>query len=382
VQHPAGAPSQHRGTGLNAGVDEVLAPELVLEDRDDSIALGVAAERELVRCGQLARFLAEARRYSRLSDEEERRLAHAARQGDSSAAQRLVLHNLGLVVAIALRYQRAWNPLLDLIQEGTIGLLEAVRRWESSSGARFGTYAAYWIRACILQFIMTNSRLVSIAHTRAGRKLFFRLEKERRKLLEDGFDVTPKLLAARLDVPESEVTALAPHIDAPEVSVDAPLRDEGPALVDGLARPEPSPEEIAAENEFRNVVGRLMDGFARTLADERERAVWTEHFATEEPVPLSILGKRYGLSKQRMGQIANRLKQRFRDQLIATFGADARISWLHKRPGVRSPLQPDGARFRERGAADDRLELRGPDAGRGRRRDRRGHHRSDGSPRP
>src|SRR6266851_759883 len=316
-------------------VDDVVTRDVVVEDVGDSTTLTLAEPRGLARSEPLARVLAEARRHSRLSDEEERRLARLARQGDASAAQRMVLHNLRLVVAIALHYQRAWTQLIDLIQEGTIGLMEAVRRWEASCGARFGTYAAYWIRAYVLQFIMTNARLVSIAHTRAGRKLFFRMEKERRKLVEEGFDATPKLLAARLDVPETEVTALAGHIEAPEISIDTSPLDEGPALVDDLAKPEPSPEEIAAENEFRRVLVRLMESFARTLVDDRERAVWNEHLTTEEPVPLSSLGQRYGVSKQRMGQIANRLKQRFRAELLVKFGADARITWLRDRTHPR-----------------------------------------------
>lgn len=328
------------GADPEAGTADVLAPDVVPDAAEASTALVVAAGRGLARYEPLARFLAEARRYPRLSDEEERRLARAARRGDAAAAQRLVLHNLRLVVAIALHYQRAWDQLVDLVQEGTLGLIEAVRRWEASSGARFGTYAAYWIRAYILNFIMTNARLVSIAHTRAGRKLFFRLERERRKLLEEGFDASPKLLAARLDVPESEVARLAPHIDAPEVSIDAPPRDDGMPLADGLVQPQPSPEDVVAEHELRTLVGRLMDDFARSLSDERERAVWVEHLATENPVPLSVLGRRYGVSKQRIGQIANRLKARFRQELLARVGADARIAWLRKKPGPRSRERP------------------------------------------
>ncbi|MFB3854754.1 MAG: sigma-70 family RNA polymerase sigma factor [Vicinamibacterales bacterium] len=313
-------------------LEGVLTPE-VLDAGEADRALVIAPERGLAKYDPLARFLAEARRYPKLSEGEERQLAQAARRGDAAAAQRLVLHNLRHVVSIALHYQRVWHQLIDLIQEGTIGLLEAVRRWEASSGARFGTYAAYWIRAYILHFIMTNARLVSVAHTRAGRKLFFRLEKERRKLLEEGFDATPRLLASRLDVPESEVTTLVPHLDTPEVSIDAPLhQDADVPVVEGLAVAEPSPEEIAADNEFRRVVGRLIEDFTRELEDERERAVWTEHLAAEDPVPLSVLGERYGVSKQRIGQIANRLKGRFRKALIARFGADARIAWLHRTP--------------------------------------------------
>lgn len=320
-------------------VGELISAELV-DESEPITTLALFEPRGLARVDPLRRLFAEARRYPKLSDEEERRLATAAQRGDSAAAQRLVLHNLRLVVTIAVHYQRAWTQLIDLVQEGTIGLMDAIRRWEVSSGARFGTYAAYWIRAYILQFIMTNARLVSIAHTRAGRKLFFRLEKERRRLMAEGFDASPKLLAARLDVPEHEILALAAHIEAPEASIDEPRREDGAALVDHLSNPQPSPEEIVAENEFRHAVDRVMHDFARTLADERERAIWNEHLATEEPVPLAALGARYGVSKQRMGQIANRLKNRFRAALVARFGTDARITWLGDRRRAPAPPNP------------------------------------------
>jgi RNA polymerase sigma-32 factor len=275
-------------------------------------------------------LLSEARRYPKLSSNDERRLAHRARRGDALAAQTLVLHNLRLVLAIALQYRRAWTELVDLVQEGTIGLIEAVRRWEASLGARFSTYAAYWIRAYILQFIMTNARLVSIANTRAGRKLFFRLEKERRKLLAEGFEPTPRLLAARLELPEHKVAELAGHVETPEVSLDSPPPSEAPALVDGLARAEPSPEELASEREFRSALAQLMERFEQSLDGERERAVWREHVTAETPVSLAELGKRYGVSKQRMGQIADRLKRRFRAELLEKFGTDARVTWLRQ----------------------------------------------------
>ena len=110
-------------------------------------------------------------------------------RGDMNAARTLVVHNLRLVIAIAYQYRRAWTNILDLFQEGSVGLMEAVKRWEPTLGPRFGTYAAYWIRAYVLRFLMTNSRLIHVGNTRAGRKLFFRLEKERQKLLAAGFDV-------------------------------------------------------------------------------------------------------------------------------------------------------------------------------------------------
>jgi RNA polymerase sigma-32 factor len=282
---------------------------------------------------QVERFLAEVRRYPRLSDEEERVLGKAVREtGDREAARKLVVHNLRLVVAIAYQYRRAWANILDLFQEGSVGVMEAVKRWEPTLGPRFGTYAAYWIRAYVLRFLMTNSRLIHVGNTRAGRKLFFRLEKERQKLLASGFEVTPKLLAAKLDVNEEDLAAVSQVLDAREVSLD-PLSsrgaggEEGLPLAEKIASGGRSPEAEAAGAELASAVRRFMSSFHDGLEDERERVVWREHLAADEPAPLGALGTRFGVSKQRMGQIADRLKKRFREEIVRELGPDVRTVW-------------------------------------------------------
>lgn len=275
-------------------------------------------------------FVVEARRRARLGENEERELGRAARdRGDIEAARRLVVHNLRLVVAISYQYRQAWLSVLDLFQEGSVGLMEAVRRWDPEIGTRFGTYASYWIRAYILRFLMTNARLIHVGNTRAGRKLFFRLERERQKLLATGFDPTPKLLAAKLDVDEADVIEVSDHLASREVSLDPRPDEEGVSLSERLSRPEASPEDLAARNELAGALRRLMDDFESKLPDERERAVWREHLAnpSSEPVPLAALGERYGVSKQRMGQIAEKLKREFRDRVIAELGSDLQMSW-------------------------------------------------------
>lgn len=282
----------------------------------------------------VGRFLAEARRYPRLSEAEERSLGRAVRErGDAAAARKLVIHNLRLVLSIAYRYRQAWVAMLDLFQEGSVGLMEAVRRWDPEVGTRFGSYAAYWIRACILRFLMTNARLIHVGNTRAGRKLFFRLEKERQKLLAAGYDPTPRLLAAKLEVDESEVVEVATHLASREVPLEPRPDDEGIALTEKLAATEASPEEDAARGELSDAVRRLMDRFEADLDDERERAIWREHLAaTDDPVPLATLGQRYRVSKQRMGQIAERIKQRFRATIVRELGGEIAMSWQAEKP--------------------------------------------------
>jgi RNA polymerase sigma-32 factor len=276
------------------------------------------------------RFVEEARRYARLDENEERELGRAAReQGDLDAARRLVVHNLRLVVAIAYQYRQAWLNVLDLFQEGSVGLMEAVRRWDPAVGTRFGSYAAYWIRAYMLRFLMTNARLIHVGNTRAGRKLFFRLEKERQKLLSAGYDPTTKLLAAKLDVDEADLIEVSQHLASREVSLEPRPDDEGISLAERISRPEASPEDQAARNELAEEIRKLMNEFESGLSDERERSIWREHLATSlaEPVALAALGERYGVSKQRMGQIAEKLKMRFREKVLAELGADIQMSW-------------------------------------------------------
>jgi RNA polymerase sigma-32 factor len=275
-------------------------------------------------------FVEEARRHARLDAEVEGELGRRARErGDLDAARRLVVHNLRLVVAIAYQYRQAWLNVLDLFQEGSVGLMEAVRRWDPAVGTRFGSYAAYWIRAYVLRFLMTNARLIHVGNTRAGRKLFFRLEKERQKMLAAGFDPTPKLLAAKLDVDEADLLEVSSHLASREVSLEPSPDDEGISLAERISRREASPEDQAARNELSEAIRRLMNEFEDCLSDERERAIWREHLATSsaEPVALAALGERYNVSKQRMGQIAEKLKTRFREKVLAELGADIQMSW-------------------------------------------------------
>ena len=276
------------------------------------------------------RFVEEARRHARLDADQERELGHAARdRGDLDAARRLVVHNLRLVVAIAYQYRQAWLSVLDLFQEGSVGLMEAVRRWDPEVGTRFGSYAAFWIRAYVLRFLMTNARLIHVGNTRAGRKLFFRLERERQRLLAAGFDPTPKLLAAKLDVDEADVVEVSGHLASREISFEPHPGDEGIPLAERVSRREPSPEDHAARSELAEAVRRLMTSFEGSLGDERELEIWRQHLAstTSDPVSLAALGERFGVSKQRMGQIAEKLKQQFRARVIAELGADIQMSW-------------------------------------------------------
>jgi len=338
-KHDSPPPAPSAEASSRPDTDDESDDEDLLADTAEPTAVEEAAlerilpepEKHLVTIRDpVRRFVEEARRYARLDENEERALGHANRdRGDLDAARRLVVHNLRLVVAIAYQYRQAWLNVLDLFQEGSVGLMEAVRRWDPEVGTRFGSYAAYWIRAYMLRFLMTNARLIHVGNTRAGRKLFFRLEKERQKLLAAGYDPTPKLLAAKLDVAEADIIEVSGHLASREVSIEPRPDDDGVSLAERISHPEPSPEDQAARSELTGAIRRLMDDFESKLSDERERAIWREHLATPsaEPVALAALGERFGVSKQRMGQIAEKLKNQFRDKVLTELGADIQMSW-------------------------------------------------------
>ena len=283
----AGATSDDGSTASDSGADDapVDLEKEVLDVGSDAEAGATRADRVDTR--QLAalspppgsssahvrdpvgRFMAEVRRHPRLSEEQERELGRAVRErGDMDAARRLVVHNLRLVVAIAHQYRRAWANILDLFQEGSVGLMEAVKRWEPSLGPRFGSYAAYWIRAYVLKFLMTNSRLIHVGNTRAGRKLFFRLERERQKLMTAGFEPTPKLLAAKLDVDEQDLDEVGRHLDSREISFDPhgsggdADADAGYSLSERIPFVQASPEDSAATAEMSGALHQVMDDFS------------------------------------------------------------------------------------------------------------------------
>ena len=272
----------------------------------------------------LSHYLAEVRRYPLLTPEEEKGYAlRFAENGDPEAAERLVTANLRLVIKIAFQYHRQWANVLDLIQEGNVGLVEALSRYDPTREIRFSSYAQYWIRAMILRFLLDNFRLVRLGSTRAGRKLFFQLQKERDRLIAQGINPSPAMLAERLGVPESEVNAVDRHMRAPALSLHAPAGDEddGRTLSEVVPERIPNdPEENTARNELGDLLQRKLSAFAETLTDDREKVIWDTRLLAQEPVSLSLLGDQFGVSKERIRQVEARMKKRLKTFLEAELG--------------------------------------------------------------
>jgi len=300
-------------TEKNPGSDIDLPKEIDLAEEESS-------EKALVPFDPLQRYLAEIRRYPLLSREEEHRLAVEYKEfGNIEAAYRLVTANLRLVVMIAREYQRAFRNLLDLVQEGNIGLMEAVKNFDPYRGVRFPSYAVWWIRAYIIRYIMNDWRMVKIGTTQAQRKLFFNLQKEKERLEAEGFTPGQKLLAERLNVKEGEIVEMEQRLANRDLSTDVPVGEgEEATLLDFLADNKETPEERVAEAEYRRVLSEKMEEFGRTLKD-KESVIFRERLLTEEPLTLREIGEKYGISRERVRQIEERIKKKLKGFLGKEF---------------------------------------------------------------
>lgn len=318
-----------------AGSDSDIDPDLVeaanaitedesVDDLEDLPEPKVTRGGSLARRDPMAAYMADVRRYPLLTPEEEKDLAtRLVEHGDSSAARKLIEANLRLVVKIAYEYRRAHKNLLDLVQEGNVGLIQAVSKFDPYRGVKLSSYAAFWIRAYILKFILNNWRLVKIGTTQAQRKLFFNLRKEREKLEQLGFAPSSKLLAEKLDVPEKEVIEMERRLAAPEASLDAPVGsadDEGTRTrLDYLPSDDERPDRAVAQNEFAQLLRSKLEAFAQTLQG-REQTIFRERWLTDEPLTLQEIGDRYNVSRERARQLEKRMLDRLKKYLEAELG--------------------------------------------------------------
>jgi len=274
-----------------------------------------APEKSVVKFDPLQRYLSEISQYNLLTREQERELGIKVKEHqDPDAAYVLITSNLRLVVKIALEYQRVWmQNLLDLIQEGNIGLMQAVRKFDPYKNVKFSYYASFWIKAYILKFIMDNWRLVKIGTTQGQRKLFFKLKKEKQKLIEQGFDPKPKMLSERLGVSEREIIDMDQRLDSWDVSLDAPLKDDSDTeRMEFMDTDEASIEDQVAKKEMESLLHEKIREF-RAEMTPRELEIFDQRIFSDSPVTLQEIGDRYSISRERVRQIEKNIIKKMRE---------------------------------------------------------------------
>ncbi|MBW2099466.1 MAG: RNA polymerase factor sigma-32 [Deltaproteobacteria bacterium] len=278
-------------------------------------ALTFNSDKSVIKFDPLQRYLSEISRHKLLSREEEKELAMRVQEtGDPDAAYRLVTSNLRLVVKIALEFQRVWmQNLLDLIQEGNIGLMHAVKKFDPYKNVKFSYYSSFWIKAYILKFIMDNWRLVKIGTTQGQRKLFFKLKKEKQKLIDQGFDPKPKLLSERLGVTEREIVDMDQRLDGWDISLDAPLKEDSDTeRIEFLSTATDSAEDQVAKKEIQILLHDKIDEFKRKL-NKREIEIFDLRIFSDNPVTLQEIGDRYGISRERVRQVEKNIIKKMRE---------------------------------------------------------------------
>jgi RNA polymerase sigma-32 factor len=278
----------------------------------------------------LAAYMREVQRHALLSPDEEHRLAvnYQTNPDDLAAASRLVTANLRLVVKIAYEYRRAYRNMMDLIQEGNIGLMQAVKKYDPYRGVKLSSYAAWWIRAYMLRFILNNWRLVKLGTTQAQRKLFFNLSKEKARLTALGIEPTDAEIAKRLNVAEAEVAEMDKRLARSDASLDASVGEsEGRSVsrVELMPAPGSTPDQIAEGAELSEMLQGRLSEFRETLSG-KDIIIFDKRVVADEPLTLQELGDEFGVSRERVRQLEARLTGKLRDYLKQTLGDAVELS--------------------------------------------------------
>ena len=277
-----------------------------------SLVPAVRQEGRLVPLDPFAVYMQEVKKYPLLSEDDEKELAIRLQEtGDVDAAYQLTTANLMLVVKIAMTFKREWQSLMDLVQEGNVGLMKAVKNFDPFRGVRLSAYATWWIKSYILKYILDNWRLVRVGTTNSRRRLLFNLKKEKERLEREGFDPSTKLLAEHFGVDEGEIIDVEASIGAVDVSMDTPTRADSsmtPAqsLSDGK-----SLEKGAEIDQFREILQRKIEEFKSDLKPG-EIEILENRVLSESPQSLQEIGDERGVTREAVRQAEQRLLKKFR----------------------------------------------------------------------
>ncbi|MBT7272289.1 MAG: RNA polymerase factor sigma-32 [Nitrospina sp.] len=298
---------------------EIVNPDEILETKEldqvhSSLLPAVTQDSSVAQVDILTAYLNEIRQYENLTENEEQELAIKLREtNDSDAAYRLTTSHLMLVVRIAMTFRRQWQNMMDLIQEGNIGLLKAVKKFDPFRGVRLSSYATWWIRSYILKYMLDNWRLVRVGTTNNRRKLLYNLRKEKEKLENQGFTPTPKLLAEHFGVEESDVIDVQASLGVGDISVDTPMREGEEAtpamfLADHGAI---SPEENAEQNQFLESLKQEINSFKKELKPI-EQKILSERILSETPRSLQEIGDDQNITREAIRQTEQRILKKFK----------------------------------------------------------------------
>jgi RNA polymerase sigma-32 factor len=283
----------------------------IVEEVDGS--LDSADRLQLIRYDPLRHYLLEISKYEPLSQDEEQRLARLLRDHqDRDAARRLVTSNLKLVVRVAFLYNKVYSNLMDLIQEGNVGLLQAVKKFDPDRGTRLSTYATWWIKAYIIKFILDNFRIVRVGTTNDRRKVLMNLRKEKRKLEAQGITASPQLIAKALNVSEDDVIAVENSIQAHDLSLDQKVSDDSEAsYLESLASTEALIDERLASGELKELIDTKLNEFSSGLS-EKEQLILHKRLVAEEPLTLQAIADKYGVTREAIRVSEKRLVEKIK----------------------------------------------------------------------
>ena len=301
-------------------IQELLAPKEEEESKEITAMKPGSDHMGLIRYDPLRHYLLEISRYEPLSYEEEQRLARLFRdKQDVNAARKLVTSNLKLVVKIAFLYNKVYSNLMDLIQEGNIGLLQAVKKFDPDRGTRLPTYASWWIKAYIIKFILDNFRIVKVGTTNDRRKILFNLRKERQRLEGQGITVTPKMIAEALEVSEEDVIAVENSIQGQDVSLDEKISaDSNNYYLDTLASTEQLIDEKLAAGELKELIDAKFQEFAATLS-KKEQIILQDRLIAEDPLTLQAIADKFGVTREAIRVSEKKLVEKIKTYMKKAF---------------------------------------------------------------
>ncbi len=269
----------------------------------------------------LGMYLAEIRKYPLLTKEQEQIIAKRYKEkGDPKDAEILVTSNLRFVVKVASEYAKFGAKLIDLIQEGNVGLMHAVKEFNPYKGVRLITYAVWWIRGYIQEYLMKQYSMVKIGTTANQRKLFYRLEKEKKKIEQEGLEPTVKLLSARLGVGDDDVKLMEKRMQGRDISLDAPVDASGSTrLLDFESSDDVSPDELLGHFEEIATLNNMVEELKPTL-NEKENYILEERILSEDPKKLQEIGEEWGVTREAVRQMEARVIKKIKDKVLSVRG--------------------------------------------------------------